>query len=224
MARKSGLLETMAYPALGRRAFLGALAVAVTCAMPLSAWRPLAAASEAPPVQFLQNLGDQAVTMLSNPSLSEAERESKFRTLMNEGFDMTAIARFILGRYWRTATEEQRTNFTKVFEEVMAARFAPFFSGSSQQSFDVVGVVKDAGKPDSPVVRSKIRLNDGKLAQVDWRLNENDSKYRIIDVVTEGVSMGITLRSEYGSVLSRSGGNVDSLIEALRSKVKNESA
>lgn len=216
----------MASAALPRRRLLLGGGPALAAAVLLGAALPFApgrARAEQGASDFLQDLGDRAVAMLSDPALPESEREANFRTLMSEGFDLPTIARFILGRYWQQASDAQRAEFIDVFQRVMAARFAPYFSGSSKDSFRILGPVGGSGD-DRLVIRSKIRLTSGQLAQVDWRLVDRNGKYRIVDVVTEGVSMAITLRSEYGSVLARSGGDIEPLIKLLRDKVATKAA
>lgn len=203
-----------------RRLLLGA--AALTLAGGLLNGRPhaAAAAKQPGPAGFMEDLGARAVSMLGDPALDDALRQDNFRKLLKEGFDLPAIARFILGRFWKGASESQRTTFIDVFQRVMAARFAPFFTGASAESFEIKGATEDAEKPGLFTVNSNVKLDGGRFAEVNWRVVEKDGAYRIVDVVTEGVSMGITLRSEYGAVIGQSGGNIDPLIEQLRAKVK----
>src|SRR5947209_18464838 len=67
------------------------------------------------PAAFSADLGAKAVNVLTSTA-SEAERERQFRALFDQSFDLPAISRFVLGPYWRTATEQQRQEFTKLFE------------------------------------------------------------------------------------------------------------
>jgi phospholipid transport system substrate-binding protein len=53
---------------------------------------------------------------------------------------------------------------------------------------------------------------------VDWRIRRIDNQYKIFDVVAEGVSMGIALRSEYTSILQQHGGHISALTEQMRRK------
>jgi phospholipid transport system substrate-binding protein len=203
------------WPAVSRRHLFAAGVLAVGVLLLPAPRRPALGGSSG--VAFLQDLGDRAVAMLSDPALPESSRTENFRALMSESFNMPAIGRFILGRYWRQASDPQKAEFLETFQRVMAARFAPYFAGSSQDSFTIVGPVDGAGD-NRQAVRSKIRLTDGQLAQVDWHLAKHDGGFRIVDVVTEGVSMGITLRSEYGSVLSRNSGDIEALIQLLQER------
>lgn len=185
--------------------------------------RPAAAAKPASAAGFMEDLGARAVSMLGDPAIDDTLRQDNFRQLLTEGFDLPAIARFILGRFWKGTSDSQRTTFIDVFQQVMAARFAPYFTGASADSFEIKGAIEDSDKPGLFTVNSKVKLDSGKFAEVDWRVVERKGGYRIVDVVTEGVSMGITLRSEYGSILGQTGGDIDPLIEQLRAKIKQAS-
>ncbi|MCH7795062.1 MAG: ABC transporter substrate-binding protein, partial [Proteobacteria bacterium] len=47
-----------------------------------------------------------------------------------------------------------------------------------------------------------------------------DDGYRIVDIVAEGISIAVTLRSEYTSVLKQSGGDIDALVRKLRAVIE----
>ncbi|WP_247894047.1 ABC transporter substrate-binding protein [Azospirillum endophyticum] len=55
--------------------------------------------------------------------------------------------------------------------------------------------------------------------QADYRNRRQQGRYRIIDVMVEGISMGITQRREFGSAIQQNGGKVDGLRQALRQKL-----
>ena len=90
-----------------------AAALLLAVVLPLAA-APARAADE-PAAGFIADLGQRTIKVLSS-KLSEREREAQFRTIFDEGFDVPAISRFVLGQYWRTATEEQRRDFIALFE------------------------------------------------------------------------------------------------------------
>ena len=76
--------------------------------------------------------------------------------------------------------------------------------------------------PDGSLVSSEIvRPNGAPPAKVDWLLTEHDGAYKISDVIVEGVSMAVTQRSEFASVIQRHGGQVEGLITALRQKTES---
>ncbi len=169
---------------------------------------------------FLAALTEKAIAQLSDESLPVAERTQRFRALFRENFDIPAIGRFVLGRYWRKATPEVRERFLAVFEDVMVQRFAPKFAGYAETRFEV-GMVRPLRDEGQYVVNTTITPTEGEPLRVGWRVRENGGRFRILDVVGEGVSMALTLRSEYASVIKNSGGRVEGLIAQLREHVHN---
>ncbi len=169
---------------------------------------------------FLAELTDRALTQLTEPGLGDAEQKLRFRTLLNEAFDLPAIGRFVLGRYWRRADVAQRGDFLGAFEDMMMHRFLPLFSQKSGEKFDIGPIRRYKNNPNFVSVESKLRRVEGEPIQVNWRVRKIGDTYKIVDIVAEGVSIAVTLRSEYVSVLKRNGGDVGALIRALREMTK----
>lgn len=170
--------------------------------------------------QFLEDLSARAIKSLTNSEKTESDREQAFRQLLNEAFDIPAIGRFVVGRYWRGATPEQQQAFLEVFEDVIVQRFLPLFAQYKGERL-VVGSAEPDRKSDKfTLVDSTFIDAHGREVDTDWRLYATNGGYQIFDVVVEGVSMAITLRSEYDSVIRRAGG-LEGLVKQLREKVKN---
>ncbi len=170
---------------------------------------------------FLENLQEKAASRLGDTSVSEKEKEDHFRKLFNENFDVTAIGRFVIGRYWRGASEADQKAFLAVFEDAMVQRFLPLLAENSSERFKIGTVTPDSNSDNMALIESRIDRPEGEPYRVTWRVRENNGDFKILDIVAEGVSMAITLRSEYGTVLKNNGGNLPPLTEALRVKVKS---
>lgn len=170
--------------------------------------------------KFLTELTDRVLVQLTETGLAEVERRKRFRGLFNEAFDLPEIGRFVLGRYWRRADAAQHSEFLGAFEDLMLHRFLPMFSRYSGETFDIGATRPYRSDPDFVSVESKLRQLKGEPIRIDWRVRKRGDGYKIVDIVAEGVSMAVTLRSEYASVLKRNGGDVDALSQVLREKAK----
>jgi phospholipid transport system substrate-binding protein len=188
---------------------------------PLCAPGPGRAANNEDAGDFLTELTDRALVQLTEPGLASSEQKRRFRILLNEAFDLPAIGRFVLGRYWRRADAAQRSDFLDAFEDMMIHRFLPLFSQTSGEKFEIGPVRPYKNNPNFVSVESKLRRVQGETIQVNWRVRGNDADYKIVDIVAEGVSIAVTLRSEYVSVLKGNGGDVDALTRVLREKAKD---
>jgi phospholipid transport system substrate-binding protein len=169
---------------------------------------------------FLANLQEKAASRLGDASVSEKEKEDHFRKLFNENFDLPTIGRFVIGRYWRAASEADQKAFLAVFEDAMVQRFLPLLAEYSSERFQIGTVTPVSATAREALTDSRIDRTEGEPYRVSWRVRENNGDFKILDIVGEGVSMAITLRSEYGSVLKSNGGQLPPLTEALREKVE----
>ncbi|HMA15155.1 MAG: phospholipid-binding protein MlaC [Bacteroidota bacterium] len=168
---------------------------------------------------FLAELQEKAASRLGDASVSTEEKERHFRRLFNENFDVPKIGQFVIGRYWRAASEADRQAFLNVFEDAMVQRFLPLLAENSTERFQIGNATPDGGNQNDVLIDSRINRPEGEPYRVTWRVRETDGSFKILDIVAEGVSMAITLRSEYGSVLKSNGGQLPPLTEALREKV-----
>jgi phospholipid transport system substrate-binding protein len=200
------------------RPFVLALALIATVSM--SAVAQQARADN--PEKFIASLGDRALQVLVVGSQDPSERYTAFRRILDEGFDLTLIGRYALGRYWRRATPEQRSEYVKLFEDFIVVTYVARLSEYSGETLHVV-----SSRPDDQdtIVTSEIVLEGRPSIRVDWRVRNGDSdssESKIIDVIVEGISMLLTQRDEFASVIQRSGGNVEGLLVRLREKSSDE--
>jgi phospholipid transport system substrate-binding protein len=164
---------------------------------------------------FIQTLANRALSVLDNGAINSDGRKAEFRKLFADNFDVDGIARFVLGRYWRRATPQEREEYLALFREFVVGTYASRLEQYSGETLKVKGVREDR---DEAVVETEIERPRGPAVPVDWRVKSNDGKFRVVDVVVESVSMRITHRSEFASVIQNSGGRVQTLIDRLRDK------
>jgi phospholipid transport system substrate-binding protein len=194
-----------------RRSFLTAAFIVLTGALAPA----ISAGAAADPAAMISTLGTRALQVLGKDA-TQSQRVARFRELLRDDFDVPVIARFVLGRYWNIATEEQRAEFTKLFEDYIAIAYATRLAEYSGEQFKVTGSRSDG---DGAIVSSQILRPAGAAPiKVDWRLVGRGGGYKISDVSVDGISMAVTERSEFASVIQHNGGQVQSLIVMLRDR------
>ncbi|MFP6728799.1 MAG: ABC transporter substrate-binding protein [Alphaproteobacteria bacterium] len=167
--------------------------------------------------QFVQRLGDQTIDTLRAPYLTLDERRDQFRGLLSQGFDIPFIGRFVIGRYWRGATSEQRGDYMALYSEFFLNTYTSRLGESDGQTFVVTGA--RAANAKDVVVRSLLNRAGGQPFVTDWRVRNFNGRYRVIDVMVEGISLALTQRSEFASVARR--GGLDGLLATLRARTAN---
>jgi len=200
-----------------RRTFLTVIFAFVLAVVVL----PLNAQAEDPGKKaeaFISGLADQAIKALTTPELSHKEREKRFRVMLADNFAVKTIARWVMGRHWKKATDEQKTEYLTLFEELLVVTYVDRFSQYSGENLKVVKSL--VSNQNDALVYSEIARQGSQPIHVDWRVRTKDSvSFKIIDVLVEGVSMGQTQRSEFASVIRQNGGKVEGLLTVLRQRV-----
>jgi len=170
---------------------------------------------------FMNQLWGQTVEVLSK-KVPPAERLARFRQLFQADFDGPGIARFVLGRYWRSASEQEQQEFLKLFEDYVVFVYGTRLSNFNGETFKVRGSRTD--ESGTIVSTDIIRPNGDGAIKVDWRLITDHGSFKINDVIIEGISMLVTQRSEFAAVIQRHGGQVGELLAMMRERTKTASA
>ena len=200
-----------------RRFLMTALLLLIVTAS--SAVSPNAVAADAR--VFMGEMWNRAVEILSK-KLPQTERLARFRELFEADFDGPGIARFVLGRYWRSASPQEQQEFLKLFDDYVVFVYGTRLANFNGESFKVRGSRTDEG---GVIVSSDVISPGGEAPiKIDWRLVTDNGAFKINDIIIEGISMMVTQRSEFASVIQRHGGKVGGLLELMREKTKTASA
>jgi phospholipid transport system substrate-binding protein len=167
---------------------------------------------------FIANLAQQAISSVAAKQISDKERNDRFRSLFVSAFDLPEISRFVLARYWRSASAEQQQDFIKLFEELQVLNWAQRFKDYKGEALQVTGSTGDGDQGFS--VDTSMQRPSGQALPVTWKVHQGaNGQLQVTDIIVEGVSMCITQRSDYNSLLQSNGGKFDALLAALRGKI-----
>ena len=164
---------------------------------------------------FLKNFGDQLVAVVNSPE-SDREKRSKLTAIIDSGVDVDGVARFCLGRFWRSASTEQQQRYSDLFRQVLVNNISSKLGEYRGVRF-TMGRVQQ--RDDNMVISTVVERPNNPPTNVDWIISNPASDPKIIDVVAEGTSLRLTQRQDYASYLSRNNNNIDALINAMRQQV-----
>lgn len=186
-------------------------------AIGLFAWgvaaTPHTAGAADDPKAFVQGIGDQVVKVLQQ-NLPREQAGQQLNAIWLEAFDVEGIGRAVLGKNWKKATDEQRKAYMELFPKYVARLYAIQFSDYSGETFAVKGSKPTAG---GTIVNAQIDRPNGEPIKLDFIVQSGGQDLKITDVKVEGVSLLVTKRSEFDSVVAQKG--IDGLIQAMRQKV-----
>jgi len=183
-------------------------------------WSAPVRAAQTDPAAFVDGLVQQALPILRNTQKPDVQREERFSTLLRTGFDIPRIARFVLGRYWLSASDQERVQFSELFAQWVVRTYSSRFKEYSGETIKVAGA--RAESPTSYVVSSQlIHTNGAPPTTIYWHVSKKDDDLKIVDVEVEGVSMALTEREEIASVIQRDGGTVTGLNQQLQQRLSS---
>lgn len=167
---------------------------------------------------FIKDVGDQVVAILSRSGTTDEARLHDLVELLNRATDLALISRLVLGKYWRSASERQRQEYTELFRALVIKTMADRLHQYGGETFELGG--SQAIDERDTVVHTKIFRPDSgdPPIAVDWRVRSIDGRYAIIDIIAEGISLVVTQRSEVASVVGQKG--IDGLIETMRERLE----
>lgn len=170
---------------------------------------------------FIQDLGDRGIAMLTGKSLSKTERRNRFESLFVTAFDYERIGKFVLGQFRRSVSASEMKEYLDLFRGMVVRVYAARFGEYNDEKFQTLGSRIIDRKVDTVIVSSKIiRRNDSKV-MIEWHLYKHrNGDFKIFDVVVEGVSMALTQRSEFSSILQN--GGIQGLMTELRRQKKSD--
>ena len=164
---------------------------------------------------FVENLGKQVVEKVSNINLSESERIVNFRNLYLDSFDNYYISRFVLGQYWKRLDSNMKKQFVESFNNYIVTTYAPKFKGW-EGTFKATDSLLENNYYN---VKMNVLNKDGPTLKFMWKIYLDKNKnFKILDVNIDGVSMLVTQRAEFMSVIKNNPKGVIGLIEAMEKK------
>ena len=164
--------------------------------------------------EFVSNFADQAIEILSDESISENDKTSRFTNVVMNAIDLNLISKFVLSKTWKNSTDEQKERYLIAFKDYFINSYANKLDQYSGEQVQIVGS-EAAGKyviVESNIVREG---TDTLKINLKWRLINRDGDIKIIDLNIEGISLVIAQREEFQSFLANNDNDIEKLIDKI---------
>lgn len=166
---------------------------------------------------FVEKVTKEGIEEIINANVSQTVKDQRFEKLFNNALDLNFIGQFVLGRYWRTATPEQKKGFVNAYRELNIKTWSKRFDEFKGKKFIFKGT-SPSNSANQIFVNSLVPMDQGEPAKVVWRVKQNGDKFKIVDIIIENVSLAITARNEYTAYIKSAPGGIDDLIKDLQNK------
>ena len=168
----------------------------------------------AEPRQLIKETATKIVSILAKKDQTTEMRISEIESIAYEIFDFTTMSKLVLARNWKKMDKAKRKEFVVEFKRHLSRTYGTRLDRYEQEEVDVYGAQVEVRND----VSVKTRILGGQFdgAEISYRLRNRRDKWKIIDVVIEGVSLVSNYRSQFKEVLN--GGSIEDLLMRLRDK------
>ena len=166
--------------------------------------------------EWLRSEIDTILNAYKNTSFSNAERFELIENTINNNFAGAGIGKFVSGNSWSSASKETKKEYIKLFKKHLALNIASLMRGYSNQEYQLIDSKYDE-KNKVSMINMEIKNNTGNLL-VTWRVKKSKDRYFVIDLLVADISLVVTKRSEFNSMLKTIGNDLSALNDILRSQ------
>ena len=140
-------------------------------------------------------------------------RRTAIRQAANRLFDFEETARRALGPHWQQRTPAEREEFVRLFSDLLEAAYVGKIDLYQGEKITYVGETVDG---DQATVKTRIVTKQGNEVPVDYRLSREKDRWRVYDVIIEGVSLVANYRTQFNKIIQTS--SYDDLVKRMRAK------
>jgi phospholipid transport system substrate-binding protein len=164
---------------------------------------------------MIQTTGGRLLSVV-NSSAGSAQKQAQLKQLVDDNVDVDGVARFVLGRFWRVATPQQQQEYMQTFRQLLVYAVTGQASTFQGASFSMGSATQ---QPVGIVVDTTVNVPGKPPATVQWVVQMMNGQPKIIDIIAEGTSLRLTERNDYAGVISQHGGQIQPLIDAMRTQL-----
>ena len=186
---------------------------------------PTVPASDSDPTEFIKStmhtlfdaIEEERIVIDTDPSVARA----LVREFLTPHFDLERTCRWVLGKHWPRANDEQQARMVEEFRTLLVRIYAAAIADFSTLEMRYPTKGEDIGDNDDVSIRVQAYADSGNPTIVAYRLHRNEGGgWKVYDITVDGVSLVTTYRSTFASTIRESG--MDGLIERLSEKNQEE--
>ena len=163
---------------------------------------------------------DTIISAYQNLNISNEKKFLLIEQTINDNFAGTGIAKFVAGKSWSLAKKESKLNYIKLFKRHLALNIASMMQGYSNQNYELTNSSYDQ-KNKITLIDMEIFSDTGSII-VTWRVKKSKDRLFVIDLLVADISLVVTKRSEFNSMLKTVNYNLEEFNNKLLAQ--NESS
>lgn len=173
---------------------------------------------------FANNFANIVLAVISDNKKSYEQRKENLAQAFSKSVDIDWIAKFVIGRAWNKANDEQRSRYTELYREFLTKTYVENFAENPDKRINgikILGVDNSDTTPSDFTVSTQMNLASQDTLKVNYLVRENnEGKYKVLDIAIENVSLISTHRSEFTALAMSRG--LDGVIGKLEQLIASD--
>lgn len=174
------------------------------------------AADATGPKELIEISAKKMLTELDANRAAYRKDRTRVHKLVDEvllpNFDTEYAARMVLGKHWRTATQEQRKRFIGAFYQSLLENYGSALLEFTADNLVVLPFRGDANATNA-TVRTEVKTSSGTRVPVNYSMRKTAGGWKAWDVTIEGISYVRNFKADFGSEIDQKG--LEAVIERL---------
>ena len=173
------------------------------------------------PKEFINELVGEAISKLSDKSLTKEEKSEFVEKIAIENVDIKGLSLYTLGELRKSSDKKDIILYQEAFKKYFLKSLTSRLTDYSSSKFEITN--SEQKSANYTIVNSKVTPEDGgPEIKIDWRIYTKDpNKPLIRDLIVEGLSLARTQKEEFSSILSSNNNDIKILISKLEEFVNN---
>ena len=159
---------------------------------------------------------DKIIYAYQNNDLPNENRFLMIEQTINNNFAGSGIAKFVAGKSWNAASKDTKLEYIKLFKRHLALNIASMMQGYSNQNYELTNSSYDE-KNKVTLIDMEVFSDTGSI-EVTWRVKKSKERFFVIDLLVADISLVVTKRSEFNSMLK----TVDNDLEEFNIKLRSQ--
>lgn len=174
------------------------------------------------PDVLMKNTVQEVLTIVKQDKEIQAGNQAKVLALVDAKvlphFDFARMTQLSVGKYWRTASAEQKQALVKEFRTMLIRTYTKAFTGYRDQTIEVKPV-KMAAADNEVTVKTNVLKPGAPSVSVNYEMEKTADGWKVFDLSIEGAGLVPTYRGTFAKQIEDTG--LDGLIKTLADKNAN---
>lgn len=176
------------------------------------------------PTERLRDFFAAVNTVLGDPETEDKplERVSRIRRLVAEVSAVNEAAAVALGREWQARSPVEQDEFAALFAELLERAYVGRLAGRGHVSKGIrIAYLGESVADDEATVRTSLGAKHGGDARVEYRMVNRQGRWRVRDLVLDGISTVENYRAQFRRLLGKV--SYQDLVGKVKAKLGEES-